>query len=54
MNTTKSQFSKASQNNPRQKTQQQQGRGKRGQNPQVLQEDRRLQEHEHPELRMTR
>jgi hypothetical protein len=55
MNTSKSQAGKQARNNQTPKTRQQQRNGKRGQqHPHVLHEDRKFQEHEHPELRLTR
>ena len=54
MNENKAQSSKLARIDQLLKTRQQQGRGKRDQNPNVLHEDRKIQEHEHPELRLTR
>lgn len=50
MNTKMKQGSK----NQRQKTQQKQQPKKEGRNPNMLHEDLRNQEHEHPEMRLTR
>jgi hypothetical protein len=50
MNTKNKQDQKGQQR----KTQQKQGPKKQGQNPSVLQNGRKYQEHEHPEARLTR
>ncbi len=44
---------KQGQKNQRQKTRQKQGTKKQLRNPNMLQDDRKYQEHEHPETRMT-
>jgi hypothetical protein len=45
---------KQNQKNQRPQTQQKQGPKKQGQNPNMLPEDRKYHEQEHPETRMTR
>lgn len=54
MNTMKSQSNQQFQNNPRQKTRQQQASRKRDDNPGVRRGSQIPHEHECPELRMTR
>lgn len=51
MNTKNKQDQKT---NQRQKTRQQQGRKKQDQDPNMLHEGKQYQEHEHPEMRLTR
>jgi hypothetical protein len=45
---------KKDQKNQRQKTRQKHGPKKEGRNPNLLHDDRKFQEHEHPETRLTR
>jgi hypothetical protein len=45
---------KQDQKNQRQKSRQEQGPKKQGQNPNMLQDDGKHQDHEHPETRLTR
>ncbi len=45
---------KQDQKNQRHKTRQEQVPKKQGQSPKMLQEDRKPQDHEHPEMRLTR
>jgi hypothetical protein len=45
---------KQNQKNEQRTTRQKQGPKKQGQNPNTLQDDRKHEEHEHPETRLTR